>query len=245
MMLADGAEEELVAPAPGTRARQPAQKRSRIRFQALLDSAAELLKECDFGEVGLYDIAQHASVPPASVYHFFPTKEAAFVALAQRFFDTQSEILLQPSPEHGLLGWPDHLRVRYDRAVEFYNANPAFSRIMFSGSVTAEIRRIDVEFISTTKHSAYDWLSRYYVMPYLPDAGLKFTVLVGIYDGIWAASYARHGHISTAFRREALRAGIAYCRTFLPDVLPLREPDKPDRAPGPAPRGRQRNSEGK
>jgi hypothetical protein len=63
-------------------------------------------------------------------------------------------------------------------------------------------------------------------MPYLPDAELRFAALVGIYDGVWAASYARYGKITEDFSREGIRAGIAYCRTFLPEVLPLRSPEQ-------------------
>ncbi len=38
-------------------------------------------------DIGLYQIAEEAGVPPASTYHFFPTKDAAFLALAQRYLD--------------------------------------------------------------------------------------------------------------------------------------------------------------
>jgi AcrR family transcriptional regulator len=68
-----------------TSPRKPVQKRSRERYERLLDATESLLSAQDAGSVGLYDIAKHANVPPASVYHFFPTKEAAFVALAERF----------------------------------------------------------------------------------------------------------------------------------------------------------------
>ncbi len=219
-------EPELVTASNAVRARKPSQERSRTRFQALLDATAKLLETRDFTDVGLYDISQLAGVPAASVYHFFPTKEAAFVALAQRYFEAQGKILREPTEEQGVNGWGEHLRTRYLRAVHFYNENPAFSRIMFSGTVSADVRRIDLEFVSVSEHSPHYWLARYYVMPYLPDAELRFATLVGIYDGVWAASYARYGKITEDYSREGIRAGIAYCRTFLPEVLPLRSPDQ-------------------
>jgi hypothetical protein len=37
-------------------------------------------------------------------------------------------------------------------------------------------------------------------------------------------SYARHGRITADFARESELAGIAYCETFLPAVIPLRAP---------------------
>jgi len=48
--------------------------------------------------------------------------------------------------------------------------------------------------------------------------------LIGIYDGIWMTSYARHGRITRRLRQESELAGIAYCETFLPAVIPLRAP---------------------
>ena len=65
------------APPP---AKRPSQRRTKIRFELLLDAADKLLADRETTEVGLYDIAAVAAVPPASVYHLFPTKEAVLVA---------------------------------------------------------------------------------------------------------------------------------------------------------------------
>jgi len=54
--------------------RKPLQQRSRERYELLLDATEALLSERDAIDVGLYDIAKHAKVPPASVYHFFRPK---------------------------------------------------------------------------------------------------------------------------------------------------------------------------
>ena len=47
--------------------RRPSQRRSRLRFEMLLDAADALLGDRETTEVGLYDIAAAAAVPPASV----------------------------------------------------------------------------------------------------------------------------------------------------------------------------------
>ena len=46
-------------------------------------------------EIGPYQIAERAGVPPASVYQFFPTKEAAYQALAERYLDGLLEVHAQ------------------------------------------------------------------------------------------------------------------------------------------------------
>ena len=214
------------APTPrGGQPRKPAQERSRVRYEALLDATAELLAERDFNDVGLYDIAERSGVPPASTYHFFPTKEAAFTALAARYLNRLTELLNAPVEGSGLDSWVDYLRVRFERAVDYYNTHAAFARIALSGSVISEIRTLDAQFLSeSADNTPFGGLARHFVLPYLPDPQLKFAVLVGIYDGVWMTSYARHGRITEEYAREGLKAGISYCRTFLPEVLPLRDP---------------------
>ena len=62
--------------------RRPSQKRGQARVDALLEAADQLLLERDASEIGLYDVAHLAGVPPTSAYHFFPTKESVLLALA-------------------------------------------------------------------------------------------------------------------------------------------------------------------
>jgi AcrR family transcriptional regulator len=208
-------------------ARQPSQERGRRRFGALLDATAALLGEKDFNDIGLYDIAERAKVPPASVYHFLPTKEAAFIALAQRYLAEFREALDRPVEAARIQNWPDLVNLRFDRAVEFINKKPAFGKLFLGGSVMSEIRRLDVEYVASTSSVSYQWLDQYFVMPYLSNHELKFSVLIAIYDGVWMTSYARHGSITEQFKNEARGAAMAYCRTFLPDVIPRRPPPAP------------------
>lgn len=217
-----------------------------MRYEGLLEATAQLLCDRDFAEIGLYDVAELAGVPPGSVYHFFPTKEAAFIALAERHLEELAEILNTPAPLAGMNGWQDVLGVRFQRAVDYFNGNPAFARIALSGSVISEIRRLDLRYIAEEAHTPLAWLGRHVMMPYIPDLDLKSAALVGVYDGVWAASYTRHGRIVEEYAREGFRAGIAYCRTFLPEVIPFREPAQPEPVEVPLPpRGTRKAVEAK
>ncbi|OYW87702.1 MAG: hypothetical protein B7Z22_03915 [Hyphomonas sp. 32-62-5] len=55
-----------------------------------------LLADHSPDEIGLYQIADQANVPPGSVYHFFPTKEAAFLALANRYLSGFEALTRKP-----------------------------------------------------------------------------------------------------------------------------------------------------
>lgn len=205
--------------------RKPLQERSRQRVEKLLDATDKLLAAHEPGEVGLYDIARVAKVPPASVYHFFPTKEAAFVALAERYLQRLYKVVREtPLDRKRIRHWSDVFILGSQRSFDFYNRNPVLLKLFFGGALSPEIRRRDDEYLRGLSEGGYGWLNRYFCMPYLPEAEMKFSVILSIYDGITLTSYQRHGRVTEAYHEEMLRVIIAYCRTFLPEVLPLRPP---------------------
>lgn len=190
----------------------------------LLDAADRLLAEKETTEVGLYDIAGAAGVPPASVYHLFPTKEAAFVALAERYLAALNDHIVGQVDPGALRRWQDFVALEMNRAIGYYNNHKVMSKLFYGANVIADIRLLDVRNVSAVSASTYDRMNKLFEMPYLHDADTKFAALIGIYDGIWMTSYARHGRITEDFARESELAGIAYCETFLPAVIPLRAP---------------------
>lgn len=206
--------------------RKPLQQRSRERYEVLLDATEALLAERDASDVGLYDIAKQAKVPPASVYHFFPTKEAAFVALAERYLEQLYILTRNTAIDRKLIRqWTDIYVLGSDRLVDFYNKHPVLLKLFFGSALSPEIRRRDLDYIKKLSERDYEWLNRYFIMPYIPDAELKFSVVLSIYDGVTLASYERHGCVTDEYKAEMLRAVVAYCKTFLPEVIPLRPPE--------------------
>lgn len=205
-------------------ARKPAQERTRLRFEALLDAADRLLLHEDTSKIGLYDIAAAAGVPPASAYHLFPTKEAVLVALAERYLDGLRRHIVRPFGPGTVESWQEFVVVEMVRAIEFYNDHPVMSKLFLGDHVLSEIRILDTRNVEAASASTYDRMDRIFHMPFVRHPELKFNALIGIYDGIWMTSYAKHGRITEDFARETERAALAYCATFLPPTLPLRVP---------------------
>lgn len=206
--------------------RKPLQQRSKERYEILLDATEALLGQQDASEVGLYDIAKHAKVPPASVYHFFPTKEAAFVALAERYLEQLYFLTRNTAIDRKLIRqWTDIYVLGSERLVDFYNKHPVLLKLFFGSALSPEIRRRDLDYIKNLSERDYEWLNSYFIMPYIPDAELKFSVVLSIYDGVTLASYERYGCVTDEYKAEMLRAVVAYCKTFLPEVIPLRPPE--------------------
>lgn len=62
----------------------PVQQRSRLKIEAILDATAVLLGERGLEAVSMLAIAEQASLPPATVYHYFESRLAVFAALVER-----------------------------------------------------------------------------------------------------------------------------------------------------------------
>ncbi len=208
----------------GLVARKPAQERTRLRFETLLNAADRLLLQDDTSKIGLYEIAAAAGMPPASAYHLFPTKEAVFVALAHRYLEGLAHYIVRPFEPGTVRTWQEFVVVEMLRAIEFYNAHPVMSKLFLGENVLSEIRTLDTRNVQAASASHYDRMDRFFQMPFVRRPQLKFNTLIGIYDGIWMTSYAKYGRITEDFARETERAALAYCATFLPPSVPLRAP---------------------
>ena len=72
---------------------RPQQDRSRVRFQALLDAAEEMIVEFGLQGLAMRELARRANLPHSSVYHYFPSTTALIRALVERQFEKLSGIL--------------------------------------------------------------------------------------------------------------------------------------------------------
>lgn len=199
--------------------RVPSRGRGVARYKILLDATQALLKKHDPADVGLYQIAEKADVPPASVYHFFPTKEAAFVALAQRFVDQLLELHRAPIPARLVRNWTDLFEIDTRRAMDFYNANIPALKIFYGGHGGVETREIDRIASVKMSSSGYARLNQIFHMPFLTNPDIKFEARLSILEAIWSLSVRDTGRITEEYHREALEACFAYSHTFLPGRL--------------------------
>lgn len=202
--------------------RPPQRGRGVLRYDALLDATDELLQTQSTDDVGLYQIAERAGVPPASAYHFFPTKDAAFLGLAQRYLRGFTDLTRRPVPAHALAGWQALLRWDLDQGLAYYHAHPAALKLLLGGYGGMATRQANNAYNRRIGGSTYHRLDAAFHMPPLRDAAAVFHVNIEITDAIWTLSYLEHGRITEALAEEAHRASVAYCRLYLPEHVELR-----------------------
>ena len=202
-------------------ARKPVRKHAQERFDALLDATEALLTDVSNEEVSLAQIAQFSGVPLASVYHFFPNRNAAYVALAQRYHAHLRYLAAQP---HALapVTWQDMVGANQRRAAQYLNERPAALRLFMGAGVSVQVRNIDMNGNLALTRMRLEQFNQHFDMPRIPDLEYRLGIALAISEGVWALSYSTHHCITDDFLAESARAAVCYLRCFLPESLPLR-----------------------
>ena len=206
-----------------TTPRKPLQARGRARYEAILDVLEALLAQTDWDQIGYYQIVERAGMPAASIYHFFPTKGALFMALAERYFEHFRAASQASSQNAAYARWQDLLAARQTAAVEYYNSHRAAMKLILGSPPFLEIHWSDANANRVISQQLFDAFRRLYELPYIQAPQRKFLLAVSIGDAVWRTSFDEHGYITPDYEAEAKRAVIAFFRTFLPEELAPRQ----------------------
>jgi len=120
------------------------------RREEILEAARRVFAARGFGGTTIADIAEEASIALGTIYLYFPSKEAVFAALHQRFVEMVREAF-QNVPQARSLD--ETVRRRVDRVFEACTENSDLVRLVVlnmdpESRVTQEVRRKDDERIA-------------------------------------------------------------------------------------------------
>ncbi|MGP2491965.1 TetR/AcrR family transcriptional regulator [Mesorhizobium sp. PUT5] len=203
---------------------RPMRSRGLKRVQDILDATEILLAEKSNEDVSLAQIAEQAEIPLASLYHFFPNRNAAFVALAKRFNEQLYRLAIEPMDPRPT-SWQQVVSFRQARSAAFLNARPAALRLFLGAGVSVDVRAADWAGNEAVARSRVKLLEAYFHLPYIKDLQTKIAVAIALQDGIWALSYGRLGFIAPEFVDASTEAAISYLRNYLPQHFEPRMPD--------------------
>jgi AcrR family transcriptional regulator len=143
---------------------KPQQDRSRVRLQALLDAAEEVIAESGLQGLAMREIARRTDLTIASVYHYFPSTASLIRALVEQQLEKLRDVLetgLQTRFPADASGMSDEqvkaLLVEQmsglvdDIAVFFFNT-PCVSEIWGGLQAYPDLRTLDIE--DTKKNAA-------------------------------------------------------------------------------------------
>lgn len=200
--------------------RRPRQKRGVARFEAILDAAHELLADRAMADLSVYDLASSVGCAPATVYHLFPSTNAVFIALAERYAAAWMDILDREEDAGRITTWHDVIRSKFEAALDYYNANPQAMQVFLGLGTTREIRARDQELNRQLGAAIAGAIRRLFQLPEGGYLNEKFAYAIEISDVFWSLSYCRDGKISRDLAAEALIAVFSYLENFIPSHLP-------------------------
>lgn len=129
--------------------RVPQQPRSQKKVALLLETAMKLFCESGMDQVSMREIARASEMPIATVYQYFPNKQAMIKMIWENYTTAIGELLesqlriIQKSPEK------QSVQRVIDRVVDsiaqYHDRNPAFLEIRRCVEATPDLRKLNYE----------------------------------------------------------------------------------------------------
>lgn len=199
---------------------RPMRRRGVERHNLILDSTERLLAATTDEDISLAQIAEDAGVSLASVYYFFPNRNAVYVALARRFNEEIYQRSILPPTDPEPQSWQELLAMKHRAAAVFQNSRPAALRLFLGAGVSVAVRNADFAGNARIAQSRARMFHAYFDMQPMPDLAHRLEIAAAAMDGVWSLSYGYHGRITEAYREEGTACAVTYLRRYLPEFLP-------------------------
>jgi AcrR family transcriptional regulator len=182
--------------------------RGEQRQQELLRAAAAVFSRLGYHGTTTNAIATEAGVSPATLYQFFPNKEAIASALASQYARAMAEEERAIDPD-GLLSWNDAVRELIDVCMRFNLKQPEFHTLVVDAPLSASARedkqalgQTFVDFIAARLRRQLPALSRSEAVHHGQVALMIFR---GILDELTTATPRARRRLHVAMRDAILR----------------------------------------
>lgn len=187
---------QILTKAQNTR-RKPAQERSRKRVDAILQAAKELIAEKGSARLKIHDIASRADVTPASIYQYFPNKNAITHALAQSVFEHAENEITDTLPTlDGKSEMYAALQDIVEHNYQMYLKDPAMLDVWFSISTDKSIQDLDLEDSRRNSELIFECIKQFYeekhwarissvsfLLAHLSGSAVRMALTVGPEEG--------------------------------------------------------------
>lgn len=143
--------------------RRPAQERSKKRVDAILNAAKQLITEKGCARLKIHEIATRAGVTPASIYQYFPNKNAITLALAEMTFGKTYDTLAENLPS--MSDKQEMYQVLRDLVEQYYQAylnDPAMRDVWVSISADKSMQSFDLQDSRRTAGLIYQCMKQFY-----------------------------------------------------------------------------------
>ncbi|MBB3861280.1 AcrR family transcriptional regulator [Novosphingobium hassiacum] len=200
---------------PGTTKRYT-QARGRARREALVAAARTLLQECSVDEITLTMVAERASIPASSAYHFFPDIRVLYKELACQLADEMTEIEL-PAMQYDR--WQDCLAAFVGTSAMYLNGDAAARQLLLGPQTAPDIKRAACHDDMRFGAILFSLLDSQFHLPKLRTPVLTCFYAIQIADTFFSLSVQDHQKISEDMLGEALVGATSYLANYFPPIL--------------------------
>lgn len=203
--------------------RKPQRRNGREKYEKLLDALEGLIAKNEACTITLAQLSQAAGVPTASVYHFFPSVDAAITALAERHFEYFSQHLdahfsTTHFPVEPQGRWQEQLFQLCDCARTYYESNQIALKVHFGPAANWALCHLRIENNWRLADALMHSVKHHFDLPPSRDWRERFLLAMSINETCWLQSYSRFGLISADFADEGKRAAEAYLKMYLGEL---------------------------
>lgn len=195
---------------------------SQARIAGILASARELLATHGMANLSIYTVAEHAGIPPSSVYHFFASVPALLEGLTADVHAAFRACLQEPVEHASLRNWHDLSHVIERRMLAIYARDAAARQLILAQHGLAEVTQADHQHDIELGRLMQALFERHFPLPQLPTDIDVFALAMELGDRVYARSVQLHGEITPRLAEEGMRVFDAYLGLYLPAALPKR-----------------------
>jgi|GEM_PF-4819155 len=197
-------------------ARVPKQRRGQERFETILDCAAKLMKTVPPTKLNHYQIAKEIGCAPATVYHLFPSMNALFCVLLQRY---RRSLLTYLKAEDSIVShdnWHALLHHKFERTLTYFVKTPELQELLFN----QELPKI----VSAPESSDDETMSGYlasimrgdFQTRNVTDLDLHVTRTVQIFHAVQEQRFVDNHGPAEIVVNDATEAALAYLEAIVP-----------------------------
>jgi len=143
--------------------RRPTQERSKKRVDAILRASKTLISKKGSAKLKIHEIAEMADVTPASIYQYFPSKNAIILALVDQILDTTQSRLISKLPE--MTSKQDACFAMQSLVEEHYQVyldDPALLDVWMIVSADKSLQELDLNDSRKTSEIIMDCIKQFY-----------------------------------------------------------------------------------
>lgn len=196
----------LAEPLPGASAllrNEPVQARSTARLSALLDAAAQVVKEIGYERLTTAMVAERAGASIGTVYRYFPDRIAVLQSLSARSLGQFLQRVVPALNGSTKANWWEAFSVVLDDAVSAFRSNPGFRSLRFGDVIDVRPPESDRTATAVVAREVAKVLSSRYGLPEGKELELRIEVALDIADALLTRAFAFNAKGDARFIEEA------------------------------------------